>query len=381
MSNEERLYIRWKQPFKEARMKIDNHRYSRQIILPEIGENGQRRLTAAKVLVVGAGGLGCPVLLYLTAAGVGLIGIIDHDSVDISNLQRQILFSNSDAGQPKALAAKSRLQALNPDTIINAHNEELSEKNAQNLFTNYDVIVDCTDNFPTKLLINDLAVKLGKAVVYGALQGFDGQVAVFDARHGPCYRCFQPQAPRGTIMNCAEAGVIGALAGMIGTMQAMETIKLIVGHESLKPLYGSLKIIDSRTMETKQLAVPKNSACPVCSRHTEEIVIQYASPVCFSAIVREVEPDDLTTVAKCVMVDVRELEEWDQGHIPDASHLPLSALSNNPELFSPHRKSTCVLYCQRGTRSRKAAEILLQAGFSDIYSLKGGYESWLAIKF
>ncbi|MFN3826778.1 MAG: molybdopterin-synthase adenylyltransferase MoeB [Micavibrio sp.] len=355
---------------------MDNHRYSRQIILPEIGEDGQKRLAAAKVLVVGAGGLGCPVLQYLAAVGVGLIGIIDHDCVDISNLQRQILFSTDDAGRPKALAAQSHLKALNPDIIINPYNEELSDKNAPELFAAHDVIIDCTDNFSAKFLINDVAVKLGKPAVYGAIQGFDGQVTVFDAKHGPCYRCLQPQAPRAAIMNCADAGVIGALAGMIGTMQAMEAIKLIVAHKSFRPLYGVLCTIDSKTMECRHLTLQKNGACTVCSRPVSEIVPQYASPVCFAAIVHEIDTHDLSTMTNYLMVDVREQDEWDQGHIPGAYHLPLSALSENPEIFSPHRKSTCVLYCQRGLRSRKAAEILLQAGFSDIYSLKGGYNSW-----
>lgn len=359
---------------------MDHHRYSRQIILPEIGENGQKLLAASKVLVVGAGGLGCPVLQYLAAAGTGLIGIIDYDRVDISNLQRQILFSTADAGRPKALAAQSHLQALNPDITIKAYDEELSDENAPELFATHDIIVDCTDNFSAKFLINDAAVKLGKPVVYGAIQGFDGQVAVFDARYGPCFRCLQPQAPRSAIMNCAEAGVIGALAGMIGTVQAMETIKLIVAHESFSPLYGSLWTIDSRTMECHQLTLPKNGTCPVCSHPAADIVLEYSSPVCFAAVVCEIETGHLATMTNCLMIDVREQDEWNQGHIPEARHLPLSVLNRNPELFSPHRKNTCVLYCQRGTRSRKAAEILLQAGFSDIYSLKGGYESWLATK-
>lgn len=355
---------------------MDKHRYSRQVILPEIGENGQNRLAAAKILVVGAGGLGCPVLQYLAAAGAGLIGIIDHDCVDISNLQRQILFSTDDAGRPKALAAQSRLQALNPGIIIKAYNDELSDKNAPELFAAHDVIIDCTDNFSAKFLINDVAVKLGKPVVYGALQGFDGQVAVFDARHGPCYRCLQPQTPRAVIMNCAETGVIGALAGMIGTIQAMEAIKLIVAHESFKPLYGVLWTIDSKTMECRHLTLPKNGACPVCSRPASEIVPQYASPVCFATIVHEIDTNDLQTITNYLMVDVREQDEWNQGHVPEACHLPLSALSENPEIFSPYRKNTCVLYCQRGVRSLKAAKILLQAGFDEIYSLKGGYEAW-----
>lgn len=366
--------------FLETPTKMNTDRYNRQIILPEIGGEGQRRLTTAKVLVVGAGGLGCPVLQYLAAAGIGLLGIIDHDRIDITNLQRQILFNTSDAGQPKAQIAQNRLQALNPDITIKAYPEELSDRNASELFAAYDVIVDCTDSFSAKFLINDVAVKLGKAVVYGAIQGFEGQVAVFDAAQGPCYRCLHPRPPRGVILNCAESGVIGALAGMIGTIQAMEVIKLIIGHESFQSLYGNLLIIDSKTMEVSHLTIPKNGNCPVCSLSAAEIVPHYTSPVCFSAIVREIDNSDLPTLSGCVMIDVREHEEWDQGHIPEALHLPLSALNRDPEIFKPYRHDSCVLYCQRGLRSQKAAEILLQAGFSDIYSLKGGFEAWLLTK-
>lgn len=353
-------------------------RYSRQMILPEIGPEGQARLGAARVLVVGAGGLGCPALQYLAGAGVGTIGIIDHDRVAISNLQRQILFSTDDAGKSKALAARDRLQALNPDITLQVHDAELTDKNAAGLFSAYDIIVDGTDNFAAKYLINDVAVKLGKPVVYAAIQGFDGQVAVFDAAHGPCYRCLFPQPPRGVVLNCAEAGVIGALAGIVGTVQAMEVIKLIVGHENFRPLRGFLWMIDAKTMETNLLAVPKRDDCPVCSRPAAEIVPQYASPVCSLAMVREIECADLTAMAGVMMIDVRERDEWDQGHIEGACHIPLSALKHNPEIFSPHRMNPCILYCQRGMRSRMAAEILLNAGFSDLYSLKGGYEMWLA---
>lgn len=356
-------------------------RFSRQMILPEIGAAGQARLSAARVLVVGAGGLGCPVLQYLVGAGVGTIGIIDHDRVDITNLHRQILFSTDDAGTSKALAARDRLHALNPDITLHAHDAELTDKNAPGLFAGYDIIVDGTDNFAARYLINDVAVKLGKPVVYAAIQGFDGQVSVFDAAHGPCYRCLFPQPPRGAVPGCAESGVIGALAGIVGTVQAMEVIKLIVGHDSFRPLRCLLWMIDSKTMETNLLTVPKRGDCPVCSRPADEILPHYASPVCsLAATVRDVECCDLMAMADAVMIDVREQDEWNQGHIEGACHIPLSALKHNPEIFSPHRKNPCILYCQRGMRSRMAAEILLGAGFSDLYSLKGGYEMWLATR-
>lgn len=352
------------------------NRYHRQIILQEIGSAGQARLASARVLVVGAGGLGCPALQYLAGAGVGTIGIIDHDRVDLSNLHRQILFRSDDQGQPKALAAKNRLVALNTAITIHAHDTELDDANSIGLFSDYDIILDGTDNFPTKFLINDVAVKLGKPVVYGSIQRFDGQVSVFDASCGPCYRCLHPQPPRGVVPNCAEAGVIGALAGIIGTMQAMEVIKLIIRHDSFKPLCGTLWMIDSKTMETRTLKIPKRADCPVCSRPASEIIPQYASPVCFSAHVREIECRDLPGMDGAIMIDVREQGEWEQGHIQGARHLPLSAIKANPEIFAPNRNDLCILYCQRGMRSRMAAEILLHAGFTDIYSLKGGYEAW-----
>lgn len=355
-------------------------RYNRQIIMPEIGEAGQARLSGARVLVVGTGGLGCPALQYLAGAGIGTIGIIDHDRVDETNLHRQILFSMDDVGKPKALTAREHLLKLNPEIVIHAYDEELTDKNVLTLFSGYDVILDGTDNFPAKFLINDAAVKCGKPVVYGAIQGFDGQVSVFDAAHGPCYRCLHPQPPRGVIMNCAEAGVIGALAGMIGTMQAMEAIKMIAGHDSFRPLRGQLWMIDSRTMETNCLKISRNLNCAVCSRPAPDIALQYTSPVCSSGIVREIETADLPGLAGCIMIDVREQEEWDNGHMPDALHMPLSALCDDAGLFSPHHGKICVLYCQRGMRSRKAAEILLNAGFEDIFSLKGGYETWQALQ-
>lgn len=355
---------------------MQDMRYSRQTTLPEMGTEGQKRLAAARVLVVGAGGLGCPALQYLAASGIGKIGIVDHDRVDISNLQRQILFTTSDAGKPKAQIACDRLRDLNPDVTLHAFDTELNDRNAQRILSAYDIILDCTDNFPTKFLISDMAVKLGKPVVYGAIQGFEGQVAIFDAAHGPCYRCLHPQPPRGTVLSCAEAGVIGALAGMIGTMQAMEVIKLIVAHGSFIPLRGKLFLMDAKTMDTRIITIPKNHDCAVCSRPQAEIVPQYASPVCFSATVRDINIDNLGELHEFLMIDVREQEEWDQGHIPEALHLALSALHRDSEIFTPYRNRTCVLYCQRGVRSRKAVEILLQAGFSDLYSLKGGYDAW-----
>lgn len=357
-------------------MAMTSGRYARQTVLSEIGIRGQEKLAAGRVLCIGAGGLGCPALLYLAGAGAGTIGIVDFDKVDISNLQRQVLFTAEDAGKPKAAAAKARLEALNPDIEIRAYEEELTADNVLSLFSGYDVIIDGTDNFAAKFLINDAAIKLGKPVVYAAIQGFDGQVSVFGLKGGPCYRCLHPQEPESVIMNCAEAGVIGAVAGITGTAQALEAIKLIVGHDDLKPLSGKLWLCDTRTMESRIVSVPKNPDCPVCSKKPAEIIPRYASPVCAAITAQEVVCGD-PLLGGAVFIDVRELPEWEQGHIEGAKHLPLSALQVNPKLYEPPPgKQCCILYCQKGMRSRKAAEILAQAGFTDIYCLKGGYEDW-----
>lgn len=351
-------------------------RYIRQMALAEIGAQGQQKLMTARVLCIGAGGLGCPALLYLAGAGVGTIGIVDFDKVDISNLQRQILFTAEDLGRPKAVAAAVRLKALNPDIEINAYDQELTAENVLSLFSAYDIIIDGTDNFDAKFLINDAAVKLGKPVVYGAIQEFDGQVCVFGAGDGPCYRCLRPLPPENAIMNCAEAGVVGAVAGITGTIQALEAIKLIVGHPDFSPLSGRLWLCDTRTMESRIIAVPKNPACPVCAKAPEEITPRYTSPVCAASMAQEITCGD-PLLDKAAFFDVRERSEWEEGHIDGACHLPLSVLQTNPGLYQPPQKERCcVLYCQKGMRSRKAAAILTRAGFTEIYSLRGGFEAW-----
>lgn len=351
-----------------------NARYSRQLVMSEIGAAGQERLAAARVLVVGAGGLGCPVLQYLAGAGIGTIGIIDPDTADISNLQRQTLYKTSDAGLPKAAVAKERILQLNPEIIVNSYPEELTAKNVLGLFSGYDIIVDGTDNFAAKFLINDAAVKTGKPVVYGAIQGFDGQAAVFNAAHGPCYRCLYPQPPASPVLNCAEAGVVGALAGIIGSVQAMEVVKLVVNDPSFTTLAGKLWLMDARTMEARTVRISKRPDCGACARPAAEITLQSYSPACSAALVTEI---DCHGMAGALIIDVRELPEWEAGHIEGAQHLPLSVLQKNPDTFTPlDNGKNCVLYCQRGHRSRKAAEILLRSGRRNIFSLTGGYEAW-----
>jgi len=350
------------------------NRYDRQRILSEIGTAGQTKISEASVLCIGAGGLGCPALLYLAAAGVGRIGIVDFDVVEETNLQRQVLFDTSQIGQNKAQAAKARLNALNSEIDIQVYAEELSDKNALTLFEKYDIIIDGTDNFPAKFLINDAAVKASKTFIYGSILGFDGQLAVFNHQGGPCYRCLFPEAPKTHIPNCAQAGVIGAVAGMIGTTQAMETIKIIVDHESFKPLAGKFWTIDMRSMENKLLALPKNPDCPTCSKAKEDIILQYSSSVC--GVIAEVTPQQAKDKQTALLIDVREIDEWDAGHIEGARHIALSALMRGDIPKLP-KDCEIILYCQKGMRSLQAAHILKAHGCPNIMNMTGGYEAWL----
>lgn len=351
-----------------------NSRYSRQTVLPEIGAEGQENLSRASVLCIGAGGLGCPALLYLAAASVGRIGIVDFDKVDETNLQRQVLFTMEQIGRNKAEAAKERLKALNPDPRIESYPIELSDKNAEELFRNYDIIIDGTDNFAAKFLINDAAVKCGKPFIYGSILGFDGQLSVFGASEGPCYRCLFPEPPKGYVPNCVEAGVIGAVAGMIGTAQAMEVIKIIVEHESFRPLIGKVWTIDLRTMENRLLSLSKNPDCPVCSKPKKDIALQYSSPVC--GFISEVTPQQARENKSALIIDVREREEWDAGHIKNAQHIPLSVLAQGDV---PKLPTDCdiILHCQKGKRGLQAAEILRAQGYLNVSNMAGGYEAWL----
>lgn len=350
-------------------------RYQRQIILPEIGELGQSKLSQASVLCVGAGGLGSPVLLYLAAAGVGQIGIADFDKVDESNLHRQILYTAQDIGKNKVEAAQLRLLALNPHIHIEIFQGGLNKDTIESAIKNYEIIMDGTDNFSTKFLINDAAVKHKKILVYGAIQGFDGQVSVFDAGHGPCYRCLYPSPPKASVQNCAEAGVIGAVAGLVGITQAMQTIQIIVGHKSFSPLVGKLWTIDTRTMETSIRSFDKNPHCPVCSLPTKEIKIEHVSSSCTK--IPEITVQQVRQMNNACFVDVREQEEWDAGHIKGAIHLPLSALvlSEEKPTNLPHDRPL-ILYCRSGARSLKAAQILQARGCANLHNLTGGYMSW-----
>jgi adenylyltransferase/sulfurtransferase len=364
-------------------------RYARQTVLPQIGPAGQAKLAAARVQVVGAGGLGAPVLLYLAAAGIGLrtaggrLGVIDPDTVDLGNLQRQVLFTTADLDQPKATAAATRLAALNPDTALAAHVAALDASNALALLADYDVIVDGSDNFATKYLLNDACARLGKPLVYGSILGLEGQVAVFDPTHGdaPCYRCLFPQPPATYVPNCAEAGTIGSIAGLIGSLQANEAIKLALGDEhcrehGLEPLRGKLWLFDAADASTRRLAVARRADCPVCSRIANDPA-SIPLPTTPAAVCATTAPAilhltlaayaELAPQRPTLLLDVRNADEWQRGHLPDATHLPLPTILATPDALDLPPTATApllVLYCRQGLRSEQAAVTLRRQGYA-----------------
>jgi sulfur-carrier protein adenylyltransferase/sulfurtransferase len=360
-------------------------RYSRHLILPEVGLAGQRKLKAASVLCVGAGGLGSPLALYLAAAGVGRIGIVDFDRVDESNLQRQILHGTSDVGRLKLESARDRLADINPHVAIEGHATRLTSDNAMELLGRYDVIVDGTDNFPTRYLVNDACVLLGKPNVYGSIFRFEGQASVFDARTGPCYRCLYPDPPPpGLVPSCAEGGVLGVLPGVIGVIQAIEALKLLLGTG--EPLIGRLLLFDALAMRFRELKLRKDPACPVCGAHpTVTRLIDYAqfcglpSAEALAAeraveigarelAERRARGDDL------VLIDVREPHEWQIARIEGATLIPLNSLPERVGELDSSRE--IVLQCHHGQRSMRALEFLQQAGFRKLLNLRGGIEAW-----
>ncbi len=355
----------------------DEKRYKRQIILPEIGKTGQQKISNSSVLIVGAGGLGCPALLYLAAAGVGHIGIIDFDKIEETNLQRQILFKTNHIGLNKAKIAAEQLKSLNPNIEIEHFSEELSDKNAEKLFNKFDLIIDASDNFSTKYLINDIAVKSSKPFIYGSILGFKGQVSVFDTKNinSPCYRCLFPSKPNEHIPNCSQSGIIGALAGIVGSMQAMEAIKLIVDNKKLDNLSGKLWIIDTSLIENKILSISKDNNCPVCNINKNDIKINYTSTECKS--MKKITILELIkNIDKYTLIDVREQNEWDLGHINGAIHLPLSEISEG-HLPNLPKDENIAVYCLAGIRSRQAIKIFKDAGFTNLTNVDGGYEEWV----
>lgn len=361
-------------------------RYSRHLIMPEVGMDGQLKLKQAKVLCIGTGGLGAPLGLYLAAAGVGRIGLVDFDSVDLTNLQRQILFGTDDIGRPKIEAATDRLRNLNPDIQIDRFETRLTSENALDILKNYDIVVDGTDNFPTRYLVNDACVILGKPNVYGSIFRFEGQITIFGAPGGPCYRCLYPEPPPpGLVPSCAEGGVLGVLPGIVGAIQAAETLKLIIGKG--EPLIGRLLLFDALAMRFRELKLRKNAECPACGGHpTITKLIDYAefcgvrgeeaaSPA--QSAVPEIAPRELKSRLDrgddLFILDVREPHEYQicnlGGHL-----IPLGELSRRVSELDSSRE--IVAHCRSGKRSAEAVEFLRSAGFRKVLNLKGGILAW-----
>jgi molybdopterin/thiamine biosynthesis adenylyltransferase/rhodanese-related sulfurtransferase/molybdopterin converting factor small subunit len=363
-------------------------RYSRHLIMPEVGVDGQRKLKAASILCIGAGGLGSPVAMYLAAAGVGRLGIVDFDVVDFSNLQRQILHGTPDVGRPKLASAKDRLEALNPNVHVDTYETALSSQNALKLFEPYDVIVDGTDNFPTRYLVNDACVLLGKPNAYGSIFRFEGQASVFGAKDGPCYRCLYPEPPPpGLVPSCAEGGVLGVLPGIIGVIQATEAIKLVLGVG--EPLIGRFLIFDALKMKFRELKLRKDPDCPVCGTHpTVTHLIDYEQ---FCGVVHD-EPapvavnnaTEITSLElkkrldrgeKLTIIDVREPNEYQINRIEGSILIPLGDVPQRYAEFDPNQE--LITQCKSGARSGRAADFLRSVGFKKVLNLKGGILDWI----
>ena len=357
-------------------------RYSRHLILPDVGLEGQKKLKAARVLLVGAGGLGSPAALYLAAAGVGTLGIVDFDVVDKTNLQRQVLHGTSMVGVPKLESARQRIQDLNPNVQVETFETRLTSENALDIIREFDIVADGTDNFPTRYLVNDACVLLGKPNVYGSIFRFEGQASVFYAKQGPCYRClYSEPPPPGLVPSCAEGGVLGVLPGIIGSIQAMETIKLILGAG--EPLIGRLVLFDALRLQFRELKLAKDPDCPVCGAHpTITQLIDYEA---FCGIGAEPSYDGLEISAQdlknewsrnpeLVVIDVREPREWEITHIEGARLIPLGELPDRLAELDGHQE--IVTHCHHGARSLKALEILKAAGFAKVRSLRGGIDAW-----
>src|SRR2546426_485100 len=357
-------------------------RYSRHLTLPDVGLHGQSKLRDARVLLVGAGGLGSPAALYLAAAGVGALGIVDFDLVDRSNLQRQILHGTSDIGTPKTDSAQARLHDINPHVQVEAFGQQLTSANALEILSTFDIVVDGSDNFPTRYLVNDACVLLGKPNVYGSIFRFEGQASVFYAKEGPCYRCLYAEPPPpGLVPSCAEGGVLGVLPGIIGSIQAMETIKLIVGAG--EPLIGRLLLFDALKLEFRELKLAKDPDCPVCGpRPSVTALIDYEA---FCGIGAEPSYEDAEITAAelkaewdrnpdLLVIDVREPHEYEIAHIDGSVLIPLGELPDRLSELDGHRE--VVTHCHHGARSLKALEILKAAGFSKVRSLRGGIDAW-----
>ena len=360
-------------------------RYSRHLIMPEVAMEGQLKLKQAKVLCIGAGGLGSPLALYLAAAGVGKLGMVDFDVVDFTNLQRQIIHDTNDVGRPKLASARETLADINPFVEVVSYETRLTSENALDIFRDYDIVADGTDNFPTRYLVNDACVLVGKPNVYGSIFRFEGQASVFYAKEGPCYRCLYPEPPPpGLVPSCAEGGVLGVLPGIVGCIQAMEVIKLILGKG--QPLIGRLLLFDALGMKFRELKLRRNPDCPICGTHpTITELIDYEQ-FCGIRGEEHIEPTRVpeTTVTELkkmmdekktfVLVDVREPHEYDICRIPGSRLIPLGDVPKR--MHELNSAEEIVVHCRSGQRSAKAVELLMKAGFRKIHNLRGGVLAW-----
>ena len=360
-------------------------RYSRHLIMPEVGMTGQRKLKAASVLMIGTGGLGAPLGMYLAAAGVGRLGLVDFDVVDASNLQRQIIHGTKDVGRPKIASARDRIADINPHVKIETHETRLTSENALRLFKNYDVIVDGTDNFPTRYLVNDACVLTRKPNVYGSIFRFEGQASVFWAERGPCYRCLYPEPPPpGLVPSCAEGGVLGVLPGIIGAIQANEAIKIILGAPDI--MVNRLLLFDAWRMRFRELKLRKDPDCSVCGNNpTINELIDYEQ---FCGITQQTETkttmEEITATElkqrldqgdDLQIIDVREPNEFEIGRIPNSTLIPLGQVLNRQNEIDPNRET--VVHCKMGGRSARAIEALQRSGFTGrLMNLKGGITAW-----
>ncbi|HYN80359.1 MAG TPA: molybdopterin-synthase adenylyltransferase MoeB [Gemmatimonadaceae bacterium] len=351
-------------------------RYGRQLALPSFGIEGQRRLKSASVLIVGAGGLGSPAALYLAAAGVGRLGIVEFDRVEESNLHRQLLYSSSDTGRSKIEAARERIEGVNPAVEVESFDTRLTAANALSILEGFDIVLDGSDNFPTRYLVNDAAVISGIPCVYGSVHRFEGQLSVFATKDGPCYRClFREPPPAGAVPNCAEAGVLGVLPGIIGTLQATEAIKLIAGIG--EPLVGRLLLFEALAMAFRTVELRRDPECPSCGASASGSLVDYEI-ACDVNAVRSIDPLELALRLDrgddIDVVDVREPYEWEIARLDGARLVPLGQLELEMESFDPARDT--VVYCKTGRRSAEAAQKLAGAGIRNVFNLDGGVVRW-----
>ena len=347
-------------------------RYTRQTTLPEIGEEGQHKLLGSSVLIIGAGGLGSPTSLYLAAAGVGRIGLVDFDRVDVTNLHRQILYGTTTVGTPKLEAARERLEDLNSDVTIETHETRLTSENALDILAKYDVVIDGTDNFATRYLVNDACVILGKPNVYGSIFRWEGQASVFATKDGPCYRCLYPDPPPpGLVPSCAEGGVLGVLPGVVGTIQATEAIKLLTGAG--ETLAGRLLLFDALTMTFRTMRVPRR-----CEQHPPITKLidyeEFCNPMNQTDITPAEVAGKLASGEDVVLIDVREPYEWETGHVAQAQHIPLAQVP--ARLDDIPREREVVMICRSGGRSERARQYLAQMGYTRVKNLVGGMQRW-----